>query len=48
MSILLWIAAFTAICAVYTVEGFWALGLVLHCLLVFSWLVTQTGRAPRE
>lgn len=38
---LLWIASFFAICAIYAVEGLWPLGLVLHCLLFFAWLVVQ-------
>ena len=45
---LIWLAAFFAICAVYFVDGLWVLGVVLHCLLFFAWLVVAPGESHRK
>jgi hypothetical protein len=42
---LIWMAVFFAICAVYFVDGMWVLGLVLHTLLFFAWLVVSPGES---
>jgi hypothetical protein len=35
--------------AFYFVHGLWALGVVLHCALLFTWLASQpTDRKPRR
>ncbi len=42
-----WLALFAAICALYTTDRLWALGAVLHCLLMFAWLVVP-AKADRD
>jgi hypothetical protein len=45
---LIWLAALFAILGLYFIPGFWALGVVLHCLLFFAWLVVAPGeRRPK-
>lgn len=38
---LIWLAAFSGITALYFIDRLWVLGLVLHCLLFFAWLVVS-------
>lgn len=45
---LIWLAAFFAITALYFVHGFWVLGVVLHCLLFFAWLVVSPGEQHKN
>ncbi|MCA8913865.1 MAG: hypothetical protein KDB90_00535 [Planctomycetes bacterium] len=45
---LIWLATFFAITALYFVHGFWVLGVVLHCLLFFTWLVVAPGEKRKR
>ncbi|MCA8912355.1 MAG: hypothetical protein KDB82_11670 [Planctomycetes bacterium] len=45
---LIWLAAFFAITALYFVHGFWVLGVVLHCILFFAWLVVSPGGDTKQ
>ncbi|MDC1141718.1 hypothetical protein OAU50_01380 [Planctomycetota bacterium] len=44
---LLWLSLFFAVCALYSVNGLWVLGLVLHCILFFAWLVVSPGESRK-
>lgn len=45
---LIWLAAFSGISALYFIDRLWVLGLVLHCLLFFAWLVVSPGDTHRK
>lgn len=44
---LLWLSLFSACCALYAIEGFWILGVVMHCSLFFAWLVVSPGESRK-
>lgn len=41
-----WLSAFFAICGLYVVPKLWVLGVVMHTVLLFAWLVAGAGRRP--
>jgi hypothetical protein len=45
---LIWLAAFFAILGLYFIPGFWAPGVVLHCVLFFAWLVVAPGERRQK
>ena len=45
---LIWLAAFFAITSVYFIPGLWVLGVVLHCLMFFAWLVVSPGESRKK
>jgi hypothetical protein len=44
---MIWLAAFFAIAALYFVDRMWVLGVVLHCVLFFAWLVVAPGESRK-
>jgi hypothetical protein len=44
---LIWISAFFAILALYFIPGLWSLGVVLHNVLFFAWLVVAPGESRK-
>lgn len=45
---LIWLSAFFAILALYFVDHLWPLGVVLHTVLFFAWLVVAPGESRKK
>lgn len=45
---LVWLAAFFAFSAFYFIDRMWVLGLTLHVVLFFAWLVVAPGETRRK
>ena len=45
---LVWLAAFFGFSAFYFIDRMWVLGLTLHCVLFFAWLVVSPGESRRK
>ncbi len=43
-----WLAAFFAISTAYFFDRMWVLGLVLHTILLFAWLVVSPGESRKK
>lgn len=45
---MIWLAVFCAISAAYFFDRMWVLGLVLHTILLFAWLVVSPGESRKK